>query len=46
MDSVTKSGEDQYKVIVPTYWPNDWAFYYTISLVDDQYMITDTGIDP
>ena len=46
MNSAIKIDENEYKIVVATYWPNDWTFEYMIQVKDGEFIIADLGIDP
>ena len=46
MDSVEKTGEDEYEAVVQLLWPNDWCYYVTIQVVEGQYLVSQVMIDP
>lgn len=46
MDSVKKTDENAYKAEVQIKWPDDWRYYFTIKVIDGQYVISHLEIDP
>jgi len=46
MGSVKKINDNEYKAEVQLIWPDDWHYYFTIRVINDQYFISYLEIDP
>jgi len=46
MDSVEKTGENEYTARIQMHFPDDWCYYFTIRAIDGQYIISYLEVDP
>jgi hypothetical protein len=46
MDSLKRTGENEYKVEIQLNWPDDWRYYFTVVLIDNRCFISSIEVDP
>ena len=46
MGTAEKVSDDEYNVTIQLAWPDDWCYYFTIKVIDSQYLISYYEIDP